>query len=344
MQLPIDVVALFEEATDIEAAGEIPLSVSVYIDDAAPAGLVAHVRNAFASTLPSVRMTVSYLDSGFCPNIDDDVAVVVAGPSRKIGASAAAIRAVGVPAMVVTTSPAALAKATAAGKHAIPDGDIVAPYDMGEAEEPFELNDEAAAALDERMGRWIVSVRHEKRLAFAIAFPFMRRALAADAVQATALQNAVVGFIPFIPGADLPIMTLNQAKMVMQIAAAYGREISAERIKELAVVVIGAYLSRGLVRKLVGAVPVLGFLIKPGVAFGTTSAVGYAIIEYYEGGEDVTGVANVIERATESGTKLVGDAQHAIPKLAGALENAPEVIASAREKIPAVVQSLVRAK
>ena len=53
MQLPIDVKSLLEEVTDISGARETSLSVSVYIDDAAPADLVAHVRNAFASSLPS---------------------------------------------------------------------------------------------------------------------------------------------------------------------------------------------------------------------------------------------------------------------------------------------------
>ena len=52
MQLPIDVKALIDEMTDIEAARNTPLSVSVFIDEAAPADLAAHVRNAFASTMP----------------------------------------------------------------------------------------------------------------------------------------------------------------------------------------------------------------------------------------------------------------------------------------------------
>ena len=79
MQLPIDVKALIDEMTDIEAARNTPLSVSVFIDEAAPADLAAHVRNAFASTMPSVRMTVSYLDDTFMPHPTDDVAVIAAG-------------------------------------------------------------------------------------------------------------------------------------------------------------------------------------------------------------------------------------------------------------------------
>ena len=101
MQLPIDVKALIDEMTDIEAARNTPLSVSVFIDEAAPADLAAHVRNAFASTMPSVRMTVSYLDDTFMPHPTDDVAVIAAGESAVIGPASTAIRAVGVPVMVV---------------------------------------------------------------------------------------------------------------------------------------------------------------------------------------------------------------------------------------------------
>ena len=352
MQLPIDLAELFNEATDIEAARDTPLSVSVYIDDSAPADLIAHVRNGFASSLPSVRMTVSYLDAQFSPHEGDDIAVIVAGVSRKIGASAAVIRAVDVPVMVATTSPAALAEMAKAAGYEIPDGDMVAPFPAGEGEEPGVIDDEAAAALDERMGRWIVSVGHEKRLAFAIAFPFMRRALARDAVQATSLQNAVVGLIPFLPGADLPIMTLNQAKMVLQISAAYGHEFGKERFKELAAVVSAAYLSRTLARELIEFIPVLGFAVRTGVAYSATSALGYAIIAYYEGGEDVTGVANVVERAMEFGSKTVQTVQQKIPKLIGMVENAPEeapralnkAIEYAQGKAPVVIEAVDNAR
>ena len=88
------------------------------------------------------------------------------------------------------------------------------------------------------MGEWIIAACKDKRLAFALAFPFVRRPLSLDAVRATSVQNAGVGVVVFIPGADMPIMTLNQAKMLLQIAAAYGQPLSAERIKELAASVV----------------------------------------------------------------------------------------------------------
>ena len=306
MQLPVDIKALIDEATNIKAAQEVELSVSVYVDDTAPADLVAHVRGAFASSSAAVRMTLSYLDSSFVPQVDDDIAVIVAGESIKVGAAAKVVRAVNVPVMVATVDPEAVAARAEKAGSAIPDGDIVSPYEPGaDVAGPVALDAETAAALDDRMGSWIVAVCREKRLAFAIAFPFMRRPLARDAVLTTSLQNAGIGLVPFIPGADLPIMTLNQAKMVLQIAAAYGHEMDKDRLKELAAVVGGAYLCRTLARELVEFVPVLGFAVRTGIAYGGTAALGFAVIEYYEGGESVNGMANVATRAAEGGAKLV---------------------------------------
>lgn len=335
MQLPVDLTKLFDEITDIKSARETEISVSVYVDDTAPAELVAHVRGAFASTDPTVRFALSYLDRSFVPKEGDDIAIVVAGSSAKVGAAAKVLHAVGVPAMVVTLSPAEVAARAESGGNAIPDGDIVSPCEAEEgASEPITLDDAAAEALDDRMGSWIVSVCREKRLAFAIAFPFMRRPLARDAVQATSLQNAGIGLVSFIPGADLPLMTLNQAKMVLQIAAAYGHEMDTDRLKELAAVVGGAYLCRALARELVEFVPVLGFVIRTGIAYGGTAAMGYAVIEYFEGGENITGVANVAERAAESGAGVIAKAKAvaADPSSLKLVEKAGSGVAAARAK------------
>lgn len=351
MQLPVDVKALLDETSNIKTAHDTEIAVSVYIDETAPADVAAHVRNAFASSLPTVRMTLNYLGAGFVPQPTDDVAVIVAGKSNDVGKCDADLRAVGVPVMVVAADGAAVgARAEQAG-HPIPHGDLIALDEgaapdsdaqtqaeavadqaaRGVAADQWDPNATSAMAgrhaaadrsqektsvwkfgpdqqrdLDTRMGRWIVSVCRDKRLAYAMAFPFVRRPLARDAVQTTALQNAAVGLVPFLPGADLPIMTLNQAKMVLQIGAAYGQEMTMARLKEVAAVAAAAYLSRGLARRLVAAVPVVGFAVKAGVAYGLTAAMGYGVIEYFEGGRNVTGVANVIERATTTGTKALG--------------------------------------
>ena len=317
MQLPVDVKALIDEATNIDEALKTPLSVSVYIDDDAPADVAAHVRAAFMSSHPTVRLVLGYLDNTFVPNPTNDMAVVVAGPSENVGAAVAALRAVGVPTMVATTLPAIVAGVAMNAGHPIPEGDIVSPIEGNVAarigEEPYQLDEEAAAALDARMGRWIVSACHDKRLAFSVAFPFVRRPLATDAVLTTAIQNAGIGLVPFIPGADMPIMTLNQAKMALQIAAAYGQPMGKDRAKEIIPVVAGAFASRALARELLELIPVLGFIVRPGIGYTATIAMGYAIVEYFEGGEDIQGVMSLTSRVLSKGKSIVETVRARIP-------------------------------
>ncbi len=354
MNLPLDIPALLRAATDIDAARNTPLAVSVYLDETAPGDMVGHVRSAFASAGARTRVTLGYLDDGALPEPygADDMAVIVAGESPRIGEAAAHVRGAGIPVMVATASPHAVIAAAEATGFPIPEGDVVAP-DMTRptpwgdaaatvarrmtagrtdeeaaeapealeaveravpveakpaADEPIELTDEAAADLDRRMGEWIIAACREKKLAFALAFPFVRRPLSLDAVRATAIQNAGVGVVVFIPGADMPIMTLNQAKMLLQIAAAYGQPLSAERIKELAAVVGGAFLFRNIARTAVGVVPVLGWAIKGAVGFAGTEAMGRAAIEYFEAGGDIVGVASVVQKARDEAVEATSGA------------------------------------
>ena len=363
MNLPLDIPALLKAATDIDEARNTPLAVSVYIDETAPGDVVGHVRSAFASAGAKTRVSIGYLDDNLLaePYGADDMAVIVAGDSPRIGEQAAHIRGAGIPVMVATTAPRAVAAAAEAAGWPVPEGDIVAPNmtnptPFGDAAralarritagstaneapnaaaaeaasaaeaaiediehalpvetepadaEPIPLDAEGAATLDRRMGEWIIAACKDKRLAFALAFPFVRRPLSLDAVRATSVQNAGVGVVVFIPGADMPIMTLNQAKMLLQIAAAYGQPLSAERIKELAAVVGGAFLFRNIARTAVGVVPVLGWAIKGAVGFAGTEAMGHAAIEYFEAGGDIVGVASVVQKARDEAVEAASKA------------------------------------
>lgn len=178
--------------------------------------------------------------------------------------------------------------------------------------EPLAFDEAARAQVAARMGAWVVAACRTKKLAFAYAFPFVRRPLARDAVTATSLQNAAVGLVPLVPGADLPLMTLNQAKMVMQIAAAYGQPLGRERIPEVAAIIANGFGCRALARKAVALVPGIGWVARPSIAYAGTAAVGYAIIEYFEGGGNLTGLANVVEKSVRAGAAAADRARTAV--------------------------------
>lgn len=457
VQSPLDFKAVLDEAMDLNKAKETPVSVSVYIDDSAADDVIAYTRNAYASAAANARISIAYLSNAeFLVNSADDFAVIVAGRDIRVGARAAELRAAGVPAMVVTTTPKLVEKVANDNEHPIPDGDIVAPevltvrdseaaeilaslpinagpdqhpsyeHEAGEddspadevevaveevleapaeaeeaaneapagvaedaraegaqeaaepeapsledvsagvggtlraagaargglfsslvgkatatagklrrtaaaavaaASEPEEevnpfladvpedldvdcpMNEENTRMMSTRMGKWVIAACKDKVLPLSLAFPFVRRPYATDLVNITSVQNAGIGAVVFIPGADMPIMTLNQAKMLLQIAAAYGQPMTLDRAKELAAVVAGAFACRSAARQIVGLLPVGGWIVKGAIGYSGTLAMGRAAIEYFESGAGIGGIAGLTSKMTDAVQKAVATAK-----------------------------------
>ena len=110
-----------------------------------------------------------------------------------------------------------------------------------------------------------------------------RRPVSEELIRKNAWQNAMVGAIP-VPGADLPVMTANQGRMVLNLAAVHGQEITLERAREL-IGVLGAGLAlRGLGRQLVKILPVGGWAAAGAIGYAGTLAMGRAALLYFERG------------------------------------------------------------
>lgn len=332
MNIPIDIKTLLAGVTDVEAARTVPLSVSILIDDSAPADLAAFVRSSFASASPQARVSLNYFHDGralFDP--ESDMVVIAAGTTPEVGQVAEDIRRARIPVMVVTASPAAVRSAAEAAGVPIAPADLIAPDQAAGSDviplsrpvivhsgaaavaapdaaggivqdaaqdgislEPIPLSVDMMERLALRMGEWVVATFKETRLSYAQAFDFVRRPLALESVRSTAAQNAGVGLVVVIPGADMPVMTANQAKMVLEIAAAYGQPLTAERIKELAAIVGGGFAWRAVARQIIGVVPALGWAVKAGIGYGGTVAMGTAAIEYFEHGGTVGGLIGAL--------------------------------------------------
>jgi uncharacterized protein (DUF697 family) len=118
----------------------------------------------------------------------------------------------------------------------------------------------------------------------ASKLPVVRRPICEDIVRGFSRQNGILGAAIFIPGADLPVLTLNQIRMVLHIAAAYGEKVDRERALELVPVVAAGFGLRAVARELMGLVPFAGWAVKGGIAFTGTRALGEAAIAYFERG------------------------------------------------------------
>jgi len=130
----------------------------------------------------------------------------------------------------------------------------------------------------------IVRAAGDGAAALAFRLPALRRTYCDHVVLANASQNAVIGAVVIIPGADMPAMTANQIRMVLKIAAVYGEQIGFDRALEILSVVGTAFVFRTLARQALDLVPGFGWALKGAVGFTATVALGEAAIAYFEAG------------------------------------------------------------
>jgi uncharacterized protein (DUF697 family) len=109
---------------------------------------------------------------------------------------------------------------------------------------------EIALVLAEQLGHDAVAV--------AARVPALRAAVSAGLVRTASLRAAALGALPWRRGADFPVLTLVQARLVLDVAAAHGEEIGQERAPELAAVAGTGLGLRSLVRRLPVRLPLVG--------------------------------------------------------------------------------------
>jgi uncharacterized protein (DUF697 family) len=122
----------------------------------------------------------------------------------------------------------------------------------------------------------------EDGTALAARLPSIRGAVCDELISSFSKKNAVIAAAVFIPGVDMPVLTLNQARLVLRLALAYGQEIDRERAVELLGVVGLGFGLRAVARELLDLVPVAGWAVKGAVAYTGTKAIGEAAVRYFE--------------------------------------------------------------
>ena len=142
------------------------------------------------------------------------------------------------------------------------------PYRRGRFPVPQAMRELAERAGDS--GPWLASL-----------LPAFRPYVVDNLVESAARRNARTSLMIFIPGADLPILTAVQMRMVLKIAAWHGQKISPDRALELLSVLGAGFGFRMIARELLDMVPVAGWAIQSGVAYSGTRALGKAADEYF---------------------------------------------------------------
>jgi uncharacterized protein (DUF697 family) len=132
------------------------------------------------------------------------------------------------------------------------------------------------------LGRLLAAKDDEAAVALAARLPALRRGVADALIARVARQNAVIAAAVFVPGVDFPALTLNQLRLVLRLAAAYGQKIDADRLPEILGVVATALGFRALARQALGFVPIAGWAVQGSIAYAGTRTLGEAAIRYFE--------------------------------------------------------------
>lgn len=263
-KLPVDkVLDVLKSGKESAKSQQEPVFVGIHVCEGAPADITLAVKEAFLPQMPDGYVSVTSSERTTVPQgFSPDVCVVIVGTEAREAASmATSFVRLGVPVALVAQSTLDVPR-----------------LDLGDEQEAL-VSTVAATSVDalmQKLAEWLVR-SSEKSLSMAAHFPFCRKAKVSDLINACSLQNAGVGAVSLIPGADLPVMTANQAKLALDIAAAHGEGLSAGRAVELAGVVGAGFAYRQVARTVLGAIPVAGIAIKAVMGYAGTQATGRAV-------------------------------------------------------------------
>jgi uncharacterized protein (DUF697 family) len=125
----------------------------------------------------------------------------------------------------------------------------------------------------ERIARTLAARLGERGAPVAARVPLLRGPVCEHLVESFSRRN---GLAAAAVSADLPVLTLRQARLVLRIAQAHGWNGLGERGPELAATLGAAFGLRALARVLHGLVPAASWAVRGGVAYGGTRVLGDA--------------------------------------------------------------------
>jgi len=298
VEIPVDVRALWNHSQKMLEARDLPVRIAILVEVDAPDELLEAVREELRPKTSKAFVDVAVIEPGSVMRVDstaDAVVALVGSASNDVAPTLHELTRKSLPTVVLALR-ADRGEMSRLLQH--PENDVLT------GDDPREL-------VLGPLAEWMMARLPAKRVAVANNFAFTRRAVAKEAVKSTAWQNAAIGAITILPGTDMPLMTANQAKMLLQIAAAYGEPLGYDRVKELTAVVGGGLLFRAVARQLLDFIPGFGWAVKGVIGYTGTLAMGEAAIRYFEQGANLSGViAGLGEEAgkvTERARELAAD-------------------------------------
>ena len=258
---------VFKAGRDADRSATETVSVLILLGEGADPDQISALRDAFLAERAGGLVSVRQLSDPTAPDAPFDIAVIVAGTDEEdLKRAVSQLASHATPCAIIVHS-------------------AVETFDFSylgyQDYEPAIIAAGDSPSLLEKLASWIIGATDKDRT-FAANFSFIRPVEVRHLITSCAIQNATVGAINLIPGSDLPIMTTNQAKLALDIAAAYGKGLTLSRIPEMAGVVGAGFAYRQLARTVLGLIPGVGWVLRAGLGYGGTLATGNAIKARFE--------------------------------------------------------------
>ena len=256
------VLELVQKGRESASSAERPLHFQIVVDPKVPRWIAQTVKGAFVPEQGGATVDVSGLVGAVRVAPGVDAALVLAGGSDDLVAAAAgSYLGSGVNVALVAES-------------------ALDTPDVNATEEARQLLSLVCAsekgALVDALAEWLLNVSPDP-VAAAANFAFCRQLEVDRLINRCALENAGVGAVDLIHGADLPIMTGNQIKLAFDIAAAHGKGLSADRAVDAAIMALAGLVFRASARGILGHVPALKFVVRGAIGYGGTVVSGRVV-------------------------------------------------------------------
>ncbi|MDR2672801.1 MAG: hypothetical protein LBC35_05885 [Coriobacteriales bacterium] len=310
--LPISLKALTKAGKGFIGLSEQATSVAVLVDETADKQMVAACRRFLTPAQDSVDFSVISFGAQ-TPRLDKQttLTIVLAGSSSRLGRIMEIALWTDRALVAISPDVATILKQVA------PEDALAVAADIIEYPTRNVDTDKSARHCEQALARWCATKLPDHRLNLALALPFLRQAAVDSLTRQTALENAVISAVFFLPGSDMPALTMNQAKLLYQIAVINGFALNRQRFIELAVIIASGFGLRALSRLLTKRVGSAAWLLRTAVSCGGTLAIGHLAHFYYaHGGLGLLG--NKKDAVDDSlrlpvGTTNLGDHSRTLP-------------------------------
>ena len=145
------------------------------------------------------------------------------------------------------------------------------------------ISAKTGAGVADKLIPAIIQADNSLAVVIGRALPAFRAEAAQRVIRATAMWSLLLGAEP-IPGLDLPLLLVMQARMVLRLGAIYGENISGRYARELVSAMAGALVARYIGEELAKFVPGPGWLIGAAVAAAGTLTMGRLAETYFQSG------------------------------------------------------------